>query len=145
MDATGTLDLSASRIALAKLANDPEFDARSEVLLDLRDVTCAMTMAEIFELAVAMAWPDPSLPTHRKIAVLVAGGLVEFDHAKFLALCASNRGLTIAAFDDYDKAGAWLSTTLPMDTKEANESGHPVDQDVISAPVPWSRRGRALV
>ena len=117
MDAAGTLDLSASKAALKKLTEDPEFDAKSEILMDLRDIDCVMTIADIFELANAMAWPNPTLPTFKKVAVLVSGS-VEFDHAKFLALCASNRGLRIAAFDDYDKAGDWLVATLPADPKE---------------------------
>jgi len=121
MDATGVVDFRASQAALARLAGDPEFDARSEVLLDLRDIKCVMSMGDIFDLANAMAWPNPSLPTHKKIAVLVSGDL-EFDHATFLALCASNRGLRIQAFDDYDQAGDWLSAQLPPDPKEVSIS-----------------------
>lgn len=38
-----------------------------------------------------------------------------------MALCASNRGLSVAAFDDYDKAGMWLKATLPRDPKVGDE------------------------
>ena len=95
MDASGVLDLQASKIALAKLAADPDFDSRSEVLLDLRNIQCALTTNDIFILADALAWPNPALPTPRKIAVLVAGRK-EFDHASFLELCARNRDGRIA-------------------------------------------------
>ena len=118
MDASGVLDAAASRAALAKLANDPDFSAKCEVLMDLRNITCSMSATDIYELACAMAWPNSALPTHRKIAILV-DGRSEFDHASFLALCASNRGLLVAAFVDYDEAGQWLVATLPPDPKDA--------------------------
>ena len=40
---------------------------------------------------------------------------MEFDDAKFLALCGVNRGITIHAFEDYDAADDWLKATLPPD------------------------------
>ena len=117
MTATGTLDLVASKAALKSLAVDPAFDARCEVLLDLRDIECAMSATDIFELAVHMAAPNPALPTQKKIAVLVAGHAA-FDHARFLELCAGNRGLSIGAFEDYENADQWLNADLPDDPKD---------------------------
>lgn len=119
MHASGIVDLNASKVALAKLAADPEFDQRSEILLDLRDIECHMSTSDIYDLAVAMAWPDPALPTHKRIAILVEGR-AEFDHAEFLVLCAVNRGVRIAAFDDYEKADRWMTVELPPDPKEGN-------------------------
>ncbi|MBK8740825.1 MAG: hypothetical protein IPM02_15440 [Betaproteobacteria bacterium] len=121
MDAAGVLDLHASVGALKRLAMDPGFDSRAEVLLDLRDIECRMSINNIYNLAEAMAWPDPALPTHRKIAILVDGKL-EFDHAKFLAICAENRGLSVTAFDDYDKASEWLNADLPPDPKDTSDA-----------------------
>ena len=118
MTATGTLDLAASKAALRSLTADPGFDARSEVLLDLRDVECVMSVTDVYELAVHMASPDPALPTHKKIALLVAGHAA-FDHAKFLEMCAGNRGLKIGAFVDYAIADEWLNADLPDDPKES--------------------------
>lgn len=117
MDASGSLDLDASKVALKKLAADPDFDSRSEILLDLRDVECHMSTADIYDLAITMALPNPALPTCKKIAVLVEGR-AEFDHAKFLETCGVNRGMWIAAFDDYDKADEWLTADLPEDPRE---------------------------
>ena len=116
VDATGTLDLDASKALLRKLAADPRFDPNKEVLLDLRDIECHLSTLDIYELANFMAWPDPALPTRKKIAILVAGR-VEFDHASFLQMCASGNGVRIAAFDDYDKADDWLKADLPPDPK----------------------------
>ena len=119
MDLSGKLDLTASKIALKELAADPEFDAKTEVLLDLRDVDCEMSTVDIYDLASYMAWPDPALPTQKKIAILVAGR-TEFDHAKFLEMCVRTRGPRVAAFQDYEKADEWLNAELPADPKSVN-------------------------
>lgn len=124
MTATGTLDLAASKAALKSLTADPGFDSRSEVLLDLRDVECAMSVTDIYELAVHMASPDPALPTYKKIALLVAGHAA-FDHAKFLEMCAGNRGLKLGAFADYAIADDWLNADLPDDPKESAAAPKP--------------------
>lgn len=113
---SGTIDLVASKAALKSLAADPEFEAGYEVLLDLRDSKCAMSIADVFEIATYLAWPDPALPTRKKIAVLVSGERA-FDHAKFLEMCSTNRGIRVGAFEDYEKAGEWLDTDLPEDPK----------------------------
>jgi hypothetical protein len=116
VDAEGTLDLPASKGLLKKLAADPTFDAQTEVLLDLRDVNCRMSTLDVYEIASFLAWPDPALPTRKKIAVLVEGR-AEFDHALFLEMCTANAGVRLAAFDDYDKANDWLNADLPPDPK----------------------------
>jgi hypothetical protein len=121
VDASGTLDLPASKAALDKLAADPEFDSRTEVLLDLRDVDCKLSTLDIYELASYMAWPNPALPTRKKIAILVEGR-TEFDHALFLQMCTTTRGLHIEAFDDYQQASQWLNASVPQDPK--NGAGH---------------------
>lgn len=119
MTASGTVDLDASKAALKSLAEDPEFLPGYEVLLDWRDIECKMSVTDVFEIAKYLANPATALPTHKKIAILVSGGLA-FDRAKFLESCATNRGVTLFAFEDYDKANAWLETTLPVDPKERN-------------------------
>lgn len=75
-----------------------------------------MSIADVFEIATHLAWPDPALPTRKKIAVLVSGERA-FDHAKFLEMCSTNRGIRVGAFEDYEKAGEWLDTDLPEDPK----------------------------
>jgi hypothetical protein len=111
---SGTIDLAASKAALKSLAADPEFEANYEIFLDLRDSKCDLSVADVFDIAEYLAWPDPAIPTHKKIAVLVAGDLA-FDHAKFLQLCSANRNMNVKAFEDYDKADAWLDADLPKD------------------------------
>jgi hypothetical protein len=117
MTSSGTVDLDASKAALKSLADDPDFLPGYEVLLDWRDVECTMSVGDVFEIAKYLTDLDTKLPTRKKIAILVSGRLA-FDHAQFLELCAGNRGVTLHAFDDYDKASAWLNTTLPADPQE---------------------------
>jgi hypothetical protein len=114
MTATGTLDLDASKVALKSIVADPNFDEQYEVLLDLRGIECAMSTVHIYELAKYMAFPNPALPTNKKIAVLVDGNFA-FDHAQFLEMCAGNRGLNLRAFESYGKADDWLNAELPDD------------------------------
>lgn len=119
MTSSGTIDLAASKSALRRLAADPEFDRHYEILLDLRDSECEMSAMDVYEIAKDLAWPDPALPTRKKIAVLVSGERA-FDHAKFLEVCSTNRGVQVGAFEDYEKASQWLDTELPVDPKEAD-------------------------
>jgi hypothetical protein len=116
MTSSGALDLEASKAALKSLADDPEFLPGYEVLLDWRDVECTMSVVDVFEIARYLSDLDTRLPTRKKIAILVSGKLA-FDHAKFLELCAGNRGITLRAFEDYDKANEWLDASLPADLK----------------------------
>ena len=116
MTASGTVDLAASKAALKTLAEDPQFLSSYEVLLDWRDIDCTMSVTDVYEIASYLAHPDTELPTHKKIAILVSGSHA-FDHAKFLEVCATNRGVHLFAFEDYDKASQWLQTTLPQDPK----------------------------
>ncbi len=117
MTASGTVDLAASKVALKSLADDPEFMADYEVLLDWRDTDCTMSVTDVFEIAKYLTDLTTKLPTNKKIAILVSGRHA-FDHAKFLELCATNRGVTLFAFEDYDKASEWLEATLPADPKQ---------------------------
>ena len=119
MTSSGTIDLVASKAALKSLAADPEFDRHYEVLLDLRDSECELSVLDIYEIATYLAWPDPALPTSKKIAVLVSGHRA-FDHAKFLEVCSANRGVQVGAFEDYEKASEWLEADLPKDPKETD-------------------------
>ena len=119
MTSSGTIDLAASKSALKRLAADPEFDRHYEILLDLRNSECEMSVMDVYEIAKDLAWPDPALPTRKKIAVLVSGERA-FDHAKFLEVCSTNRGVQVGAFEDYEKASEWLDTELPEDPKEVD-------------------------
>jgi hypothetical protein len=118
---SGTIDLVASKAALKSLAADPEFEANYEIFLDLRDSKCDLSVADVYEIAEYLAWPNPVIPTHKKIAVLVAGHLA-FDRARFLQLCSGNRSMNVKAFEDYEKVGEWLDADLPEDPNPREQS-----------------------
>ena len=124
MTATETVDLATSKAAFKKLADDPQFLQGYEVLLDWRDVSCKMSGTDVYELAQYLSDQDTELPTHKKIPILVSG-MHAFDHGKFLQVCSNNRDVTLAAFEDFDKASAWLNATLPQDTKEVESYSTP--------------------
>ncbi len=111
LTAQGTLDLEASRTALRTLVTAPGFEAMSEVLLDLRQVECDLSVDDIHELVSHMAWHMPVLFDDHRIAVLVKSNPPDnmaFNHARFFELCAENRDLHIRAFEDPARAGEWL-------------------------------------
>ncbi|QXD14486.1 hypothetical protein GQ464_013740 [Rhodocaloribacter litoris] len=108
----GTLDLPRSKQLLQRLTGSPDYDRRFKILLDLREMNCALSVMDAYELAVHMAWPNPALPTRRQVAVLVPAGRF-FDHVAFLSTCAQNRGLNIRSFASYEDAMAWLSVNTP--------------------------------
>jgi hypothetical protein len=116
---SGTIDLVASKSTLKGLAADPEFDRQYEILLDLRDSECELSVTDVYEIATYLARPDPVLPTRKKIAVLVSGQRA-FDHAKFLEVCSANRGIQVGAFEDHEKASEWLDADLPADPKQTD-------------------------
>jgi len=118
MTATETVDLATSQAAFEKLAHDTKFLQGYEVLLDWRDVSCKMSGTDVYELAQYLSDQNTELPTHKKIPILVSGKRA-FDHANFLEVCSNNRGVTLAAFEDYDKASAWLNATLPQDARDS--------------------------
>lgn len=107
MNASGTVDLMASKAAIRKIVDDPAYREQYRILLDLQDSTNVMSVADAYELARFMAWPDPELPTHRKVAVVVSGEH-DFDFAQFLELCAKNRGVNVRAFQSQSQAVQWL-------------------------------------
>ena len=119
MTAAGTLDLAASKAAVKILAADPDFGTQCEVLLDLRDIDCAMSTTDLFNLATYMAFPSPALDTYKKVALLVDGHSA-LSHAQFLELCTVNRGLHVQAFEKYEQADDWLTANLPIDPKIAD-------------------------
>ncbi len=107
VDAEGRLDREASKAAIRRLASDPGYSEQYRIIVDVRDAECAMSMFDIAELAAYMAWPDPALPTRKRIAVVATkDGLP--DLVSFLETCARNRGLRVRAFESMESAEAWI-------------------------------------
>ncbi|HEX7218503.1 MAG TPA: hypothetical protein VF280_04740 [Burkholderiales bacterium] len=75
-----------------------------DVLIDTRRVSAGLSATELWYLADKVA----RLPRSegRRIAILCP--TERFDHSRFFALCAENRGLNVAAFTSYEDAMEWL-------------------------------------
>ena len=128
LTAHGTLDLMASKAALKSLVTAPDFEAISEVMLDLRDVECDLSVNNIHALVAHMAWHIPVLFDDHRIAVLVkhhAPGNLAFNHAQFFELCAENNGLHVRAFEDYGRAIEWLNADLQDDANGIAQAQRP--------------------
>ena len=75
-----------------------------EVLVDTRRVSGTLSATDLWNLAEKLAKYRSSFA--RRTAVLCP--LEKFDHSRFFALCAENRGFSIRAFTSYEEAMEWL-------------------------------------
>jgi len=75
-----------------------------EVLVDTRRVTGSLSATDLWTLAEKLAKFRENF-AHRT-AILCP--LEKFDHSRFFALCAENRGFNIRAFTSYEEAMEWL-------------------------------------
>ena len=75
-----------------------------EVLVDTRRVTGSLSATDLWTLAEKLTKFRASF-AHRT-AILCP--LEKFDHSRFFALCAENRGFNIQAFTSYEEAMEWL-------------------------------------
>ena len=75
-----------------------------EVLIDVRRVTGSLSATDLWSLAEKLAKFRSTFA--RRTAVLCP--LEKFDHTRFFALCAENRGFDIRAFTAYEEAMEWL-------------------------------------
>jgi hypothetical protein len=103
--AEGSFDLEDSKKALKILVEKASLPGHFDILTDLREAECELSVADVFELTQWMVRHRPSFKS--RIAVLVPRGDA-FDKAGFLELCADNRGLRVHAFVDPSEAEEWL-------------------------------------
>ena len=75
-----------------------------EVLVDTRRVTGSLSATDLWTLAQQLVRFRTTF-AHRT-AILCP--LEKFDHSRFFALCAENRGFNIQAFTSYEEAIEWL-------------------------------------
>jgi hypothetical protein len=75
-----------------------------EVLVDTRSVSGALSATDLWRVAERLTEFRNSFA--HKTAILTP--LQKFDHARFFALCAENRGFNVRAFTSYEEAMEWL-------------------------------------
>ncbi|HEU0179610.1 MAG TPA: hypothetical protein VFV58_35720 [Blastocatellia bacterium] len=111
---TGEVELKTSKQTLMNLTSFNAAPRQYDILIDARQKSGFLTLADIAELVEVMLEHRDSFRS--KLAILAIPGL-GFDHAKFMELYANNRGFHVAAFMDFEEAMNWLmdSTELTAD------------------------------
>ena len=100
----GELDREESLAVLRAVAAAAAPPADFAILLDTRQATSQLSVADLWYLASEFArFP---LAFRHKTAVLCP--VERFDQADFFALCAANRGFRVQAFTAYEGAMEWL-------------------------------------
>ena len=74
------------------------------VLVDTRRVTGSLTAVELWHLADRLAHYRRTFGNKTAIICPVE----RFDHSRFFALCAENKGFNVQAFTTYEDAMEWL-------------------------------------
>jgi hypothetical protein len=120
----GIIDITTSRQLLVDIAKAEYHPVDYELLIDFRDTQSRLSVFDIYQLA-------GELPLHGntfrgKVALLVLPG-VNFDRASFFETCSHNRGFSVNAFTDYEKAMRWILSAedlseedIPFDKVDAN-------------------------
>lgn len=75
-----------------------------EVLVDTRRVKGGLSATDLWTLAEKLVRFRNAFA--RRTAILCP--LEKFDHSRFFALCAENRGFNVHAFTSYEEAMEWL-------------------------------------
>jgi len=100
----GVLDREASIKMLTEIASAGEALAHHHVLLDTRKAHSVLTDPDLFYLAEELT----KLPNAHAQKTAILCTPERLNNAKFLALCAENRGLRLAAFSSFEDAIEWL-------------------------------------
>ncbi|MCD6395817.1 MAG: hypothetical protein J7M40_20220 [Planctomycetes bacterium] len=108
---TGEPDLEQSKKILIELAAIAEPPADYEILLDARDAYGTLTLFDMYELVTELGRHRSAF--RNKIAVLSRPDH-QFDKARFLELCARNRGFQVGAFTDFQETIEWLQTCVEI-------------------------------
>jgi len=101
---SGALDFAESKRAILDIASQIKQPGEYEVLIDIRGAEIILSIADLFELAVALAGQSSLIDS--KIGLL--GPMSGVDQAQFFETVAQNRGARIRAFTDFEEAITWL-------------------------------------
>ncbi len=107
----GELDLDTSKQILLKLARENTAPRQYDMLIDIRQMTGKLTIADVTELVNVMIEHRDSFRS--KLAIL-APPEATLEVAKFMELYAGNRGFQVAAFRDFEEAMNWLMTSIEL-------------------------------
>ena len=101
----GIINLTTSRQLLVDIAKAEHHPVDYELLIDFRDTQSHLSMSDVYHLAAELVQYGDTF--RRKAALLVLPG-ANFDLATFFETCSHNRGFSVNAFTDYEKAIHWI-------------------------------------
>ncbi len=101
----GIINLTTSRQLLVDIAKAENLPVDYELLIDLRETKADLTVSDVYALAADLCTYGDTF--RRKVALLVVPG-INFEQARFFETCSHNRGFSVNAFMDYEKAMRWL-------------------------------------
>lgn len=104
--ASGELSLSESKKVLRQIAELNQPDDLHDMLIDIRETVSVLTLSDIYELVSEVGNHRQSF--RKKIAILL-GSHHDIDKARFLEMCAQNRGYRVNIFHDFEEAVCWLT------------------------------------
>jgi hypothetical protein len=101
----GIIDIATSRQLLADIAKTGHLHSDYELLVDFRGTQSQLSTTDVYRLAEELCRHGDTF--HRKVALVVTPG-VNFVHASFFETCSHNRGFSVNAYTDYEKAIRWI-------------------------------------
>jgi len=118
----GMINITTSRQLLVDIARAEHLPVDYELLIDFRDTQSDLSVTDMYQLAAELYQYGDTF--RRKVALLVVPG-VNFDRASFFETCSRNRGFSVNAFTDYEKAIRWVLSTedLPNNNVPSNNAG----------------------
>lgn len=106
--ANGIIDITTSRQLLADIAKTEYHHADYDLLVDFRDTQSRLSITDVYQLAAELCRHGGTF--YRKVALVVIPG-VSFDRASFFETCSHNRGFSVNAYTEYEKAIRWILNT----------------------------------
>ena len=103
----GEIQLVESRKMLRQIAAAADALPDYDILLDTRMAHSGMSITDLWHLAAELG-NDFSNSHSRAVRTAILCTSVQFNHAEFMALSASNRGFHVSAFTSFEDAYEWL-------------------------------------
>jgi hypothetical protein len=122
LNGKGGYDQEETRAVLTSIATACVLGNIQCALLDVREARSDMQMHDLYQLA--LAFKEMGFKKNHRLAILHRsreGVRVEFfamapgEQAEFFAMCASESGWNVKAFDNFEKAMEWLGAALPLE------------------------------
>jgi hypothetical protein len=121
----GIIDIITTRQLLLDIAKAEHHPVDYELLVDFRDTRSKLSTTDVYQLAAELYQHGDTF--RRKVALLVLPG-VNFDQARFFETCSHNRGFSVNAFTEYEKAMRWIlsaddlpGNNVPSGKADAND------------------------